>query len=247
MPVVATLAASLLSVPIIASSSPATSNPLTTTKTKSLTDITLVAAKNTNHPSETTTGDTPKKRVAKKQPTRVVVKRGDYLARLAKKHDTTSLRLFYANKSIKDPDLIYPGQKLRIPAADEKLKKRPVPVNHSVPQPSASQSTAAAAPQPQSTTRSYSTSKSAPAVSSGSAWDRLAACESGGNWSINTGNGYYGGLQFSASTWLGYGGGAYASRADLATREQQIAIAEKVLDGQGWGAWPTCSRIVGLR
>lgn len=78
-------------------------------------------------------------------------------------------------------------------------------------------------------------------------WDALAQCESGGNWHINTGNGFYGGLQFTASTWRAYGGGSYASRADLATREAQIAVAEKVLDGQGWGAWPACSVKLGLR
>jgi resuscitation-promoting factor RpfA len=77
-------------------------------------------------------------------------------------------------------------------------------------------------------------------------WDRLASCESGGNWHINTGNGYYGGLQFSAGTWLAYGGGKYASRADLASRAEQIAIAEKVLKGSGWGAWPACSARLGL-
>ena len=76
-------------------------------------------------------------------------------------------------------------------------------------------------------------------------WDRLAQCESGGNWHINTGNGYYGGLQFSAGTWTAYGGGAYAPTADLATREQQIAIGEKVQAAQGWGAWPTCAAGVG--
>ncbi|MEP6799116.1 MAG: transglycosylase family protein, partial [Lapillicoccus sp.] len=62
-----------------------------------------------------------------------------------------------------------------------------------------------------------------------SVWDTVAACESGGNWAINTGNGFYGGLQFTTSTWLGYGGGAYAPRADLASREAQIAIAQKTL------------------
>ena len=76
-------------------------------------------------------------------------------------------------------------------------------------------------------------------------WDNVARCESGGNWHINTGNGYYGGLQFSSSTWLGYGGGHYASRADLASKSQQIATAEKVLAAQGWGAWPVCSRYRG--
>ena len=70
-----------------------------------------------------------------------------------------------------------------------------------------------------------------------STWDSVAQCESSGNWSINTGNGYYGGLQFSQSTWEAFGGTQYASRADLATKEQQIAIAEKTLAGQGWGAW----------
>jgi hypothetical protein len=73
-------------------------------------------------------------------------------------------------------------------------------------------------------------------------WDAVALCESGGNWSINTGNGYYGGLQFSSSTWLAYGGGAHAPRADLATKAEQIAVAEAVLAAQGPGAWPTCGR-----
>lgn len=77
-------------------------------------------------------------------------------------------------------------------------------------------------------------------------WNKVAACESGGNWSINTGNGYYGGLQFSQSTWAAYGGTAYAHRADQATKDQQIAVAEKVLKGQGPGAWPVCSVRGGL-
>ncbi|MFU8851150.1 transglycosylase family protein [Micromonospora sp. SL1-18] len=82
----------------------------------------------------------------------------------------------------------------------------------------------------------------APASASSVNWDAVAQCESGGNWHINTGNGYYGGLQFSKSTWNGYGGQRYASRADLASRSEQIAIAEKVLDGQGIGAWPVCGK-----
>ena len=73
-------------------------------------------------------------------------------------------------------------------------------------------------------------------------WNAVALCESGGNWAINTGNGYYGGLQFSPSSWAAFGGTAYAARADLATRDQQIAVAEKVLAAQGPGAWPTCGR-----
>src|SRR5690606_24586665 len=77
-------------------------------------------------------------------------------------------------------------------------------------------------------------------------WDKVAACESTNDWNINTGNGYYGGLQFTQSTWEEYGGTRYAPRADLATKDQQIAIAEKVLDGQGPGAWPVCSVRAGL-
>ena len=71
-------------------------------------------------------------------------------------------------------------------------------------------------------------------------WDAIAQCESGGNWSINTGNGYYGGLQFTQQTWEAYGGLAYASRADLASRDAQIAVAEKVYADVGLGAWPVC-------
>jgi LysM repeat protein len=73
-------------------------------------------------------------------------------------------------------------------------------------------------------------------------WSGVAQCESSGNWSINTGNGFYGGLQFTQATWAGYGGTSFAPRADLATPGQQVAIAEKVLVGQGIGAWPVCGR-----
>jgi LysM repeat protein len=81
-----------------------------------------------------------------------------------------------------------------------------------------------------------------PASAASVNWGAIAQCESSGNWHINTGNGYYGGLQFSQSTWAGYGGRKYAARADLASRSEQIAIAEKVLKGQGIGAWPTCGK-----
>ncbi|GAA5066040.1 resuscitation-promoting factor Rpf1 domain-containing protein [Nocardia callitridis] len=77
-------------------------------------------------------------------------------------------------------------------------------------------------------------------------WDSLAQCEAGGNWGINTGNGFQGGLQFSPSTWTAHGGDQYAATANQATREQQISVAEKVLASQGWGAWPSCSSSLGL-
>lgn len=81
------------------------------------------------------------------------------------------------------------------------------------------------------------------AATSTSTWDALAQCESGGNWSTNTGNGYTGGLQFSDSTWAAYGGTGSAANA---TREQQIAVAEQVQASQGWGAWPSCASQLGL-
>ena len=84
-----------------------------------------------------------------------------------------------------------------------------------------------------------------PPVSNGATWDALAQCEAGGNWAINTGNGYYGGVQFDQNTWERNGGLRYAGRADLATREEQIAIAEMTRARQGWGAWPTCSARLG--
>ncbi|MGW2253703.1 transglycosylase family protein [Kitasatospora sp. NPDC001660] len=87
------------------------------------------------------------------------------------------------------------------------------------------------------------TSASAAPVST---WDAVAQCESGGNWAINTGNGFYGGLQFTSSTWAAYGGTAYAAQANQATKAQQIAVAEKVLASQGPGAWPVCSVKAGL-
>jgi hypothetical protein len=77
-------------------------------------------------------------------------------------------------------------------------------------------------------------------------WDDLAQCESGGNWATNTGNGYFGGLQFLGSTWNAYGGGEFAARADLATREQQIVVAERIREDVGFRAWPACSRKHGL-
>ena len=90
-------------------------------------------------------------------------------------------------------------------------------------------------------------SASAPSVAGGSVWDALAQCESNGNWSINTGNGFSGGLQFHPQTWQAYGGGQYAPTAGAATREQQIVIAQKVQAAQGWGAWPACTAKLGIR
>ncbi len=86
-----------------------------------------------------------------------------------------------------------------------------------------------------------------PPVSAGATWDAIAGCEAGGNWAINTGNGYFGGVQFDQGTWERNGGLRYAPRADLATREEQIAVAEVTRERQGWGAWPVCSGRAGAR
>lgn len=98
-----------------------------------------------------------------------------------------------------------------------------------------------------STIAAFATASPAPAQAKAPiVWDKVAACESGGNWAINTGNGFYGGLQFTSRTWVGFGGRAYAPRADLASRAEQIVVAGRVLARQGPGAWPTCSVKAGL-
>jgi LysM repeat protein len=167
----------------------------------------------------------------KKNNQTVVVNPGDTLDGIATAHQTTYVRVFDANTSIQDPDLIYPGDSLRIPAADEQLPDREIPADY-----------LAANPLPAATpsytpSYTYSAPKAAPvSYNSGTSWDAIAACESGGNWAINTGNGYYGGLQFTQATWAGAGGLSYAPRADLATPAQQIAVASTL----GLGNWPVC-------
>lgn len=101
-------------------------------------------------------------------------------------------------------------------------------------------------PIPDSQARGPNTLRSTGSCGGLGPWDCLARCESSGRWSANTGNGYYGGLQFSQPTWARHGGRTYAPRADLATREQQIHVARAVQRVQGWGAWPACSRRYGL-
>lgn len=163
---------------------------------------------------------------------RVSVKPGDTLSRIALANKSTYLRLFYANKQVKDPDEIYPGQKLRIPHPKEKLAKRPLPsvqvVTYSAP-------------------ANYQPSRAVSTVANnidGGVWDRLAACESGGNWSINTGNGYYGGLQFNLGTWQANGGTGYPHQASKA---EQIRVAENLRASRGFSPWPACSAQLGLR
>ncbi len=170
------------------------------------------------------------------QPKIVEVQPGDYLSKIATEQETTYVRIYNANEEIKNPDIIYPGQKLRIPKADEVLAERALPATPApvAVTPKRTQATAVSAP----------VASTAPAVADGSVWDRLAACESGGNWAINTGNGYYGGVQFSLATWRGVGGSGYPHQN---SREEQIKRAEILLARSGWGQWPECSRKLGLR
>jgi LysM repeat protein len=187
---------------------------------------------------------TPAKIVAVKTDSKrntVVVKQGDTLSRIAKRAKLASWRpIWDLNTKIAHPNLIYPGQKLLIPAKGEQLKHRPLPalaVTRVV-----SQERAAA---PASSSRRPTVRRSVSTSSvGGSVWDRLAQCESGGNWGTNTGNGYAGGLQFSQGTWAANGGSGSAHNA---SRAEQIRVAERVRASQGWGAWPACSSKLGLR
>jgi LysM repeat protein len=174
---------------------------------------------------------------------RVTIQPGDTLSKIADANSTTYIRIYSANTAIENPDVIYAGNSVRIPRADEQLAERPLPQAPSV---------AVAAPQPAPAAPAPQMSYVAPAAprptppapvaanyaTGSTVWDHIAACESGGNWAINTGNGYYGGLQFTQATWAGAGGLQYAPRADLASRDQQIAVASKL----SLSNWPVCGR-----
>ena len=172
---------------------------------------------------------------------KVTVKQGDNLSKIAKRAKLPSWRpIWDLNANITHPNLIYPGQQLLLPAKGEKVKHRPLPapaVTRAV------SSERSAAPAPGSSRRATVT-RSAAAPAGGSVWDRLARCESGGNWGTNTGNGYSGGLQFAPGTWRAHGG---TGSAHNASRAEQIRVAERVRASQGWGAWPACSARLGLR
>jgi LysM repeat protein len=173
----------------------------------------------------------------------VTVQPGDYLEKVAQSNDTTSLRMFYANSDIANPDLIFPDEHLHVPTADEALTPRDVPVNQTIAAPAPVEASSATAPQPVA----YRAPAPAPvanyAPSDGSVWDSIAACEAGGNWAISTGNGFYGGLQFTLSSWNAVGGSGYPNEA---SREEQISRGQMLQARQGWGAWPACSAKLGL-
>jgi hypothetical protein len=153
------------------------------------------------------------------------VQPGEGLADIAAAYGLVELddwrRIYDANPGVEDPDLVEVGTRLRIPAPDEDLARRELP----------------APPPPRPGAR-------ASRGGGGDVWDRLAACESGGNWAANTGNGYYGGLQFSARSWAAVGGTGLPHEHGRTT---QIAMGERLRAAQGWGAWPSCARRLGLR
>jgi Transglycosylase-like domain/LysM domain len=148
--------------------------------------------------------------------------------------------IWWANRrEVPDPDLITTGQQLALPRPHQVppwlARAALAAAAAAPPAPAAPAGTAPAAP-----AASAHASSAAPASAGGVNWSAIAACESGGNWAADTGNGFYGGLQFTEQTWLANGGGRYASSANLATPAQQIAVAQNVLASQGIGAWPVC-------
>lgn len=224
MKVVKLFAIAVLGISIIATSAPAFAASTTSKKSSKVAQATEEAAKPAPAPA----------------PKMVGVQPGDYLEKIARENQTTSLRLFYANTTIGNPDLIFPNQQLRVPTAEEALAPREVPANQSIPAPTPAATTQAASPAP--APRPVAAANYAP--SDGSVWDRIAACEAGGNWAINTGNGYYGGLQFSLSSWRAVGGSGLPSNA---SRDEQIMRGKMLHAKQGWGAWPSCTAKLGLR
>ncbi len=172
-----------------------------------------------------------------------VVRAGDSLSGIAGKQGlgTGGWRLIYdANASIKNPDLIFPGQNLVIPPKNARLAHRPLPTL----QPLQVRQQGSDSQSRQHATSTSNRSRRSSSIAGGGVWDRLAQCESGGNWSTSTGNGYYGGLQFTPGSWHAAGGSGMPNQA---SREEQIRVAQQLQQRQGWGAWPTCSSKLGLR
>jgi LysM repeat protein len=214
---------------------------------------TIPTTNNTKPTATLASADTTPAPAPASQAKKLTVIPNDNLTKLAAANNVTIQRLYDANTDINDPDLIFPGQAIRVPDPSEQIAHRDMPVNAVATQAANVETQAAVSSSqqshstPKTTTKISTPTASAPSATSGSVWDRIAACESGGNWSINTGNGYYGGLQFTQSTWNANGGQSYAPRADLASRDAQIAVAQRVQASQGWGAWPVCSYKAGAR
>ena len=177
------------------------------------------------------------------------VRQGDTLSTIAAHayHNAADWpAVWWANRrQVRNPNMIAAGQRLQLPASGHVTAAMNRAAQGAIPAPPPALAPAQAPAAPVSTyqggqSASAPVSTAVPASSGGANWSAIASCESGGNWSANTGNGFYGGLQFTEGTWLAYGGGQYAPSANLASPSQQIAVAERVLAGQGIGAWPVC-------
>jgi LysM repeat protein len=180
-------------------------------------------------------------------PASYTVHQGDTLSAIAAHYYGNSAdwpAVWWVNRhQVKNPNMLLIGERLRLPASGHVTAAMARAAQAAIPAPPPS-SPASSAPvsysQPDPSTAAPVYSSASTSSAGGVNWNAIAACESGGNWSISTGNGFYGGLQFTEQTWLGYGGGQYASSANLATPSEQIAVAQRVLAGQGIGAWPVC-------
>jgi hypothetical protein len=188
--------------------------------------------------------------VAHQAPTSYTVRSGDSLSAIAAHaygNEADWPAVWWANRSqMPNPNMITAGQRLHLPASGHvpawmaRAAQAAIPAPVPVAPVSAPQAGSSAPAQADPAPASSAPASSAPASSGGANWSAIAACESGGNWSANTGNGFYGGLQFTEQTWLANGGGQYASSANLASQAQQVAVAQRVLGSQGIGAWPVC-------
>jgi LysM repeat protein len=182
-------------------------------------------------------------------PASYTVRAGDSLSAIAARAYGSGAdwpAVWWANRhQLANPDVIAVGQQLSLPASGQVPAWMARDALAAIPaaSPAPAQAAPVSAPQADPAPAQAAPAQAAPAASSdsgGANWSAIAACESGGNWSTNTGNGFYGGLQFTEQTWLAYGGGQYASSANLASESQQIAVAQQVLAAQGIGAWPVC-------
>ena len=176
-------------------------------------------------------------------PASYTVQQGDTLSAIAA-HEYGSAAdwpaVWWANRhQVANPNMIAAGQRLKLPASGHVPAWMARAAMGAIPAAAPAPAAPVSASQADPPTAAQAAAP-APASSGGANWSAIAACESGGNWSANTGNGFYGGLQFTEQTWLAYGGGQYASSASQATEAQQIAVAQRVLAGQGIGAWPVC-------
>jgi LysM repeat protein len=173
------------------------------------------------------------------------VKAGDTLTAIAAReygHAGDWPALWWANRRrVSNPNMITVGQHLQLPGSHQVTSSMAHAAVAAIPAPPPPPAAAPAPVAPSTGTVPVATAPApAPASSGGVNWSAIAQCESGGNWGISTGNGFYGGLQFTEGTWLANGGGQYASSANLATPAEQMAVANNVLASQGIGAWPVC-------